>query len=235
MPSHTVLHFITLLFFILITAACGKSVADPSQKHTLGALTPGELLWYDGTEVGTPLTINSPKEILNIQASSTLKPGTASGTRYDKKNLLDRNPATAWCEGEKGSGVGERITIRFAGEPVPAAMEIIPGYAKNEKVWQHNPRVARVRIQFLRSKDALQELKAAGETPYKREFFAELKSTDGRIPYAKRQYFDFRPDFTQDMTMLDFDGLQIEVTAVEGESAKFQDTCISELQFFTWE
>ena len=219
--------------------ACVAAYAEPEDTSTLQpALAPGDLLWYDGTEFGIPLDIQTPKKIKTLVASSTLAAGGAAqkSKRYAAANLTDKQPTTAWCEGRAGKGVGETITIRFAEEQVPAGMAMIPGYAKNKKVWNENPRVAGFRVQFLKSPAAIAEQSAAGELNPDREYFAQMiTGVDDRIPFGRLQYFDFRPGFTQDMSMLDYDGIKIEITAVENDGAKFEDTCISELRFFAWE
>lgn len=215
--------------------ACAKTQADPAQKFAQGAFLPAELLWYDGTEVGEPLNTGVPKKIVKTHASSTLaSSGAAASGRYAVANAFDGQAATAWCEGAANAGIGESISIRFEGEPTPAAMAIVPGYAKNEKVWRNNPRVLRFRIEFLRSAESLAELKATGEESYVREIFGELRRESDRIPFGREQYFDFRPEFTQDMSSLDFDGVRLEILAVEAAGAKFEDTCISKLRFFEW-
>ncbi|MEQ9363969.1 MAG: hypothetical protein RIF32_06995 [Leptospirales bacterium] len=222
---------------LLAVCACGESTADPAREYARGALTAAELLWYDGTAVGQPLSTKTLKRIRSVSASSTLKStGNSGAGRYAPAHLTDADPATAWCEGAEGGGVGQSVTIRFTDAPVPAAMEIVPGYAKSESVWKRNPRVARFRLEFMRSAEAVAEFKAAGEELYTREYFGELRKTDGRIPFGKKQYFDFRPDFTQDMSMLDYDGVRFEILALEGEdSAKFSDACISQLRFYEWD
>ncbi|MCR9142665.1 MAG: hypothetical protein NXI24_10475 [bacterium] len=221
--------------------ACGSPTADPAREFTRGAFAPADLLWYDGTEVGQPLLAKTEKQIASIRASSTL--ASKNSDRYAAKRAIDRDSATAWCEGADGDGAGQSITIRFTEGPVPAALAIVPGYAKNETVWNNNPRVARFRVEFLHSAQAIAEYKSAGEELYPREYFGELRKEkkNAAIPFARPQYFDFRPDFTQDMGMLDFDGVRIEILSLEsrsaatGGSAKYSDACISELRFFDWD
>jgi hypothetical protein len=87
-----------------------------------------------------------------VRASSTLAPQGAWS--YWPKNVLDRDPATAWCEGAAGPGVGSWIelvyhpsifgpgdrTLGFAG------YVLVPGYAHSQAVWDANRRLSAFRI-----------------------------------------------------------------------------------------
>lgn len=82
-----------------------------------------------------------------LQASSTL-----TGSSYGVKNLMDGNPATAWCEGKQGNGNGESFTIRFDAQKdeYPCRTEgiaVIPGYTKSAETYLNNGRISKLRIE----------------------------------------------------------------------------------------
>lgn len=207
-----------------------------AQHETLNvAFDPAKLLWYDGTSVGEALSPQRGKAMRTLTASSTL-PG------YPVKNLRDQDPATAWCEGVGGAGAGQSIQVRFVEGQTPGGMLLIPGYAKSAKIWARNPRVESLLVRFLPSPEAIAEARVEGTPVQQREYLVELLTASGEpageisgpIPFARPQYVDFRPPFTQDMSMLDFDGLELSILDVETAGAVDEDTCISELRFYDW-
>ncbi len=193
---------------------------------------PAKLLWYDGTDVGEALSPNRLKKVRTISASSTLQ--SVNGRGYPIEQLRDGKPDTAWCEGVDGPGTGQTIRVRFEENQVPAGISIVPGYAKSPAVWKRNPRVRALRVVFLDCAVASQEAEGVCEPRYTLEFFFRLKERDGHIPYAQAQYVDFRPPWTQDMSIIDYDGLELTILEVEDAGAADADACISELQFYDW-
>lgn len=94
-------------------------------------------------------------------ASSTL---SHEKNRYAVENLMDGDPATAWCEGSEGNGEGESITFRI--EPkeneYPCSVEgiaIVPGYAKSAQTYLKNGRVTRLRIEECDDPSSYAELR----------------------------------------------------------------------------
>ena len=101
-------------------------------------------------------------------ATSTLAP--SGNIRYDAKNLQNAkftgedsyrsnnhggNREVTWCEGVKGYGIGERVTMsvrtraEFVGKEDEIcfwALMIVNGYAKNETTWKNNTRVKVLRL-----------------------------------------------------------------------------------------
>lgn len=81
--------------------------------------------------------------------------GSASSVRRaDKGNFyfpnfaFDKNPATAWCEGAVGVGVGEWLNFEFDREVRLRQIKIEPGYFKSSQSWRDNNRVAEALIEF---------------------------------------------------------------------------------------
>ncbi len=85
-------------------------------------------------------------------ASSTLP--AAGKVTYKADNLLDGDRGTVWCEGVKGDGIGESITItqKYKGGPylwnVYEEICIVNGYAYNETTWMENNRVKKMKLYF---------------------------------------------------------------------------------------
>lgn len=88
-----------------------------------------------------------------LTATSTL---AAQGKNtYGVANLSDKSPATAWVEGEKDYGKGEKLTLKLAetssefGEihGLYGYFYLQNGYAKSEASWKAN---SRVRLLLLR-------------------------------------------------------------------------------------
>jgi hypothetical protein len=83
------------------------------------------------------------------RASTVLKP--QAGNAYGAEKAIDRDPASAWCEGAPGPGVGEWLEVTLT---PPAGAEtceavgwaVVPGYAKSEASWLGNARVKRFRL-----------------------------------------------------------------------------------------
>ncbi len=211
---------LTMLTFTALTACTPAGAED--EPVSKAVFQPKRLLWYDGTPVGEPLDISRVKAVASVEASSTLAPDS----RYGVANLSDDDRSTAWCEGADGPGRYEQVNYVFTETHVPAAMMIVPGYARNPAVWRNNHRVKRIRVQFRKTAEA------KAEDSYEAYVVGELIS--GRNAFPKKQYLDFRPMFTQDMTAMDYQGLEVKILAVDSEGAKAPDTCISEIRFYDW-
>jgi hypothetical protein len=65
---------------------------------------------------------------------------------YGPTNLLDGDPATAWCEGAAGAGVGEAVLLKLPGA---GTLQIVNGYSKSPDRFAQNGRVERVEVVLL--------------------------------------------------------------------------------------
>jgi len=100
--------------------------------------------------------------IKSIDATSVLDP--EKGT-YDQGNIMDMTD-DSWCEGKKGDGIGESVTIKL---DAPAAIKKL--YIKNgmgiSKYWAANNRVKEVKINgtayMLKDEAGFQELSLKGK------------------------------------------------------------------------
>jgi len=73
-----------------------------------------------------------------ISASSTLEPNKTS---YRKNNLIDRNPMTAWVEGDEGYGIGSSFEISCNN-----LNTIYNGYQNSPVNWLKNSRVKKFKV-----------------------------------------------------------------------------------------
>lgn len=99
----------------------------------------------DEAELWTKRIAEAPQR--KATASSALRP--QGRNRYDAALAVDAHRETAWCEGVAGSGLGEWIEVDVARSPVARAITsfaFIPGYARDDRSFQRNNRVVRVRV-----------------------------------------------------------------------------------------
>lgn len=68
------------------------------------------------------------------------------GNDYGPDNLFDIDPSTAWCEGARGNGVGEVITLRIDGGGPFRRFLIENGYGKSERIFSRNARPKTIEI-----------------------------------------------------------------------------------------
>ncbi|MGV3598800.1 MAG: NADase-type glycan-binding domain-containing protein [Bacteroidota bacterium] len=88
--------------------------------------------WYCGTELDTGYS------------SSFLATKNSS---YPVENIHDFDVSTAWVEGKKGYGIGEKITFEFSqNNPPLTTVFIYNGYMKTEKTWTENSRVRTLKM-----------------------------------------------------------------------------------------
>jgi hypothetical protein len=85
------------------------------------------------------------------KASSIL--ASQGKTSYAAEKAVDRDVASAWCEGKPGSGVGEWLEVRVVrkadAEGGYCRLEgyaLVPGYAKSQAAWTGNNRLRAFRI-----------------------------------------------------------------------------------------
>lgn len=147
-----------------------------------------------------------------LSASSTLN---AQGSNtYDVSKLEDGKRETAWVEGVKGYGIGQRITITFY-EPdsdnpnlkIPFhGILLTNGYSKNADVWSKNSRVKRLLVWLNSQKVCYLDL---DDDLYPQEF-----------------------TWTPNLVMVGAnDVINLEIVEVYPGS-KYEDTAISDLGFY---
>lgn len=222
------------MLWLLACTNYPASAGTPPAPHAF-VVTPGRLREVERL-TGLPCYDRyalSKIDVLGIEASSTL----TAGQVYDAERLTDAYPKTAWCEGVNGDGVGESLFLTFApGEP-PQAIEILPGYAKDKATFFSNRRVAELRVRFFEPKSD-SPMPSGG---WRRgdlvpivdeELVASLAPADmsGAMGF---QTIDIGNYWLQNMFASRIAGVELTILAVDGQGARYEDTCVSEIELFT--
>jgi len=137
----------------------------------------------------------------NIIVSSQLIERNRPSDAYKAENMADGNIATAWAEGADGAGIGEWIKFGFATPKKIKAINILAGYAKTETVYFNNNRVKEMKVIFSDG-----EAQTANLTESK-DFQRILIDRDRPTQFVKLEIRDVY------------------------RGRKFDDTCISEIDF----
>ncbi|MEM6726249.1 MAG: hypothetical protein AAF598_19565, partial [Bacteroidota bacterium] len=157
--------------------------------------------WYNGGGLDTQSTTSHLPIYKNIT--------------YHGSNAHDLSFETAWVEGVKGHGIGEKITYHFPAEnPRITEIKIANGYIKSEIAWRNNSRVKQLKM-YLNG-----------------ELYAFLNLADSR----QLQTFKVEPighgdreDYEKLCSLPEWT-MTFEITAVyPGE--KYEDTAITEIFF----
>lgn len=163
----------------------------PRLSLALGALG---LLTVAGPALAKPISTSG------ISASSTYP--AQEGVNYEAKNLGDRKQATAWFEGDDGSGLGSYIEVDLGGSKAVTGFRIWNGYWLTYDMWQRNNRVKNLEVET-----------AEGEE-FSFTLTDEMKPEDIRFPKA-----------------VTTSKLTFRIKGIYSGNT-FNDTAISELQVF---
>ena len=186
-------------------------------------------------------------------ASSELnKPAGFSFGKYGPHNLFDRDPATAWVEGDKGSGTGSYVCVGLGSNLKPYVV-IANGYQKTHDLFLANNRVRTLKVTlYLGITDPRKEtqvgfLSASAALPETREI--ELKDEEGyqviRLPFRDEEIEQFSKKLFRDYVLSHKEELykdksyswlkmfyfvKFEIAGVY-KGSKWDDTCLSDLLF----
>ncbi|RME22349.1 MAG: hypothetical protein D6798_16035 [Deltaproteobacteria bacterium] len=144
------------------------------------------------------LAMARPVQIAGATASSTYPP--QEGTSYEARNLYDRKVATAWFEGDDGSGLGAWVELDLGGPHTLTGLRIWNGYWLTWDMWQRNNRVKNL------------EVETADGQEFSFELTDEMKPEDIRFPKA-----------------VTTDRLKLRIKGIH-KGNTFNDTAISEIQ-----
>ena len=151
-------------------------------------------------------------KVASVVTSSQL-PDTA-GKSYSGMNLVDDDPTTVWCEGVKGTGIGETITLKLDKEQQVFGVMICNGYTANYDLYTNNGMLTKVDVDFGNGYSAEEYLDGFAYEGYTSEDMAD--SNQNRI----------EPDGP---VMTD----TIKITILDAKSgAKYDDTCVSEITVY---
>jgi hypothetical protein len=130
-------------------------------------------------------------------ASSVLKP--IGKNHYNPGMMFDGTRETAWVEGDKEDGVGEKLSLHFGRERKLVGLEIVNGYDKDQRTWSNNSRVRMLEA-------------TAANSPH-----LSIQLQDVRGPSR----VDFNPPIKSSF-------IELQISEVY-PGAKYKDTAISEL------
>ncbi|MCP3773644.1 discoidin domain-containing protein [Paenibacillus sp. MZ04-78.2] len=99
--------------------------------------------------------IRSSTPFMDVKKSIPVKRVTASSTlpdenkiSYNANRLTDGNTKTGWCEGVKGDGIGETITLEFGEVREVSGIDLINGLAQSLQTFKANNRVKSLKAEF---------------------------------------------------------------------------------------
>ena len=146
---------------------------------------------------------DAKNRIKSLVASSTLVE-----ENFDHKvlNVFSDNREYCWCEGVKGTGVGEYIEIMFDDDIYISRLNIFNGYSKSEKSYNNNGKAEIIRISYNGGYIDVQLNNLTWKDVKNNEF------TDS-VYFEEPIYTDF---------------VRIEIRSAT-KGAKFEDTCISKI------
>ena len=209
------------LLYIVFSAAFTNSYGIDSLKAYFDQKTTFEVTEIFGRKVTLQLV---KRKCETVSASSTLE---KNESRYGAQNLIDNKTETAWAEGAQNGGTNETIEFEFEklneyNTGIPDIIEILPGYAKNQKTWSENNQLLSMRMTLLNEeKDEDNPVEV---------FHVQMATVNGKIP-MKSQFINIRPYHIQNMAVDFFKYLKIEI--IETKSGeKYNDLCISSINFY---
>ncbi|MEQ9498039.1 MAG: hypothetical protein RIT81_14305 [Deltaproteobacteria bacterium] len=147
-----------------------------------------------------------------VKAGSAITPDVEE-TKYGAENAIDDDPTTTFVV-EKG----HVLRIELGGTPRLHYVELVPGYAKNDKVWRRNRRVTKVRARTFLKGEA---------RPWKT---AEIDPPDERPKALVWLGVDLGREVRADA--IEIEVLDSEASKVKGRS---DDICISDVRLLTFD
>lgn len=167
--------------------------------------------WLAGKQLGLDYLLNIPLIIKDgiVQQREKNYKFVASSALYDDtqkypvENIFDNNPNSAWVKGKPGDGIGEWIEVGFEPEFTLSQIKIINGYAKSKEIYSANNRVKKVVVNFSNGKSQ------------------EFILLDGTLGFQALKL----------PKPVKVDSLKITIKDIY-QGTKYNDTCISEIQFF---
>lgn len=134
---------------------------------------PAPCSWYCGGNIDTAYSSSELKSLKDIN--------------YSAINIHDFDASTAWVEGIKGYGIGEKLYVEFVFEQVPISittLKIYNGYMKSEKAWSENSRVRTFKLYVNNSPYALLQLDdVAGEQVFSIDTFVPTKNKPLKLTF----------------------------------------------------
>lgn len=193
-------------FPIMLIALCLAAPAAAQEEEALKEVTATTCI----QDMSCEREAVDPGDFQSVRASSTLKGTKKKPKLYQAANVVDDRKDTAWCEGKKGSGLGERLVIKLKKPVTIDGVLVAPMYAKSMEVAAKNNQVTAYILDFgssaIRVKSAPFTVNVCGPPPQ--------DCTELNAP----QQVSFPPVKTESVTLT--------IKKVE-RGKKYDDTCVS--------
>ena len=151
-------------------------------------------------------------KVASVSTSSEL--AASGGKSYSGSNLIDGDYSTAWCEGVKGGGVGETITLKLEKKELVSGIQICNGYDASYDLYNSNGVLTNVKVDFGNGKTKEDDICGYAHESYSPESIVESNL-----------------DVVELDEPVETDTITIKITGAK-EGAKYEDTCVSEITVF---
>ena len=150
-------------------------------------------------------TQNVAKATSFVGAHATSTLGDMGEHNYSASNVL-KDDGTCWCEGAKGYGEGESITLELPEEQLLSGLYIRNGYAGTSKQYEENGKINDIEITFSNGQ----------------KIIATLKTLNVDQRKARQKITFPTPVATGSVT----------ITIKSVTKAKYEDTCLTSVEPF---
>ena len=151
-------------------------------------------------------------KVSSVETSSEL--AASKGKTYSGKNLIDGDFKTVWCEGAKGDGAGETITLKLDKKQLVSGIQICNGYTASYDLYNSNGVLTDVSIDFGNGKKVDDKINGYANASDTAEVLAESNLNVIELDEP-----------------VETDTITIKITGAKS-GAKYDDTCVSEVVVF---
>ena len=151
-------------------------------------------------------------KVSSVETSSEL--AASKGKTYSGKNLIDGDYKTVWCEGAKGDGAGETITLKLDKKQLVSGIQICNGYTASYDLYNSNGVLTDVSIDFGNGKKVDDKINGYANASDTAEVLAESNFNVIELDEP-----------------VETDTITIKITGAK-KGAKYDDTCVSEVVVF---
>jgi hypothetical protein len=154
--------------------------------------------------------------------------------RYSPDKAFDKKLDTAWCEGVKDQGVGEKYYYLIGNEPSP--VEIFSGLAKSEETFLNNSRPKELLVTLWEAGSRCCSFHPGSEEPFACDVkYGQMKEIGKKVIILEDSYSYQKLINPQDLSLDPLKNsvfpyaISIEVLSVY-PGKRYGDTCISEIK-----